>query len=166
MTVVQQPASRPRGPRLPPGSFDPQLAETLRRRKALSREELAQQIGASVSAVKMWETGARQPSAQLAEKLAHALGVDPALLREADFDPASSTLEEVRVRFDLSTQDIADATGSSPRLVRDVERGLRMPPDPDAWASAYRLTKSQMAACWAHSYSQEQRSPTGQAEQA
>jgi len=157
MDGQERPAAR--GPRLPAGSFDPHHAETLRRRAAMSREELAQQVGLSVSAVKMWESGARQPSARTAEKIAEALGVSPAaLLGDTNFDPAQHSLEDVRIRFDLTTHDIATATGHAQRTVREVERGLRLPPDAEAWANAYGLTKTQLAASWAIGYQAAQHS--------
>ena len=98
-----------RGPRV--RSFDPSALRALRTNSQLTRDQLAEQIGTSVSSVKMWETGHRTPTARVADRIAEVLGVSPATLSgpEPVFDPAANTLRAVRLRAKLNAQDIADA---------------------------------------------------------
>ncbi|HSO04090.1 MAG TPA: helix-turn-helix domain-containing protein [Candidatus Limnocylindrales bacterium] len=145
-----------RGPRV--RSFDPSALRTLRTNSQLTRDQLAEQIGTSVSSVKMWETGHRTPTARVADRIAEVLGVSPATLSgpEPVFDPAANTLRAVRLRAKLNAQDIADALGTRIETVYDVENGQRLPPDAVAWARAYGITQPQLMGAWALSYQQDQ----------
>jgi transcriptional regulator with XRE-family HTH domain len=145
-----------RGPRV--RAFDPAALRTLRTNSQLTRDQLAEQIGTSVSSVKMWETGHRTPTMRVADRIAEVLGVNPASLAgpEPEFDPAAHTLRAVRLRAKLNAQDIADALGARIETVYDVENGRRLPPDAVAWARAYGITQPQLMGAWTLSYQQDQ----------
>ena len=165
MTPDPSPRPNARGPRVRRGQFDAPTLRVLRTEAQLSREELADQVGISVSAIKMWETGARVPTESAATRIAEALGVDLTALSGTDgpFDPAAHSLRSIRFKYGLSTAAVLAATGASDDTVQDVEAGRRLPPDPALWAKAYRITQAELMSSWALGYT---RAVTPRAEQA
>lgn len=170
MTPDPIPRPNARGRRTARADFDPPTLRVLRSDARLSREDLAEQAGLSVSSIKMWETGNRVPTVSAASKLASALGVDLAALSGSDepFDPARYSLRAIRTKFELTVPEVARAAGTNDDLIYDVELGHRLPPDPAVWARAYRITPEQLMRSWALGYSrsEEQPEPGEQAEQA
>ena len=53
----------------------------LRQEKEMTQKELADAVGISMSAIGMYEQGRREPSTEVIEELAKALGCSPAYLR-------------------------------------------------------------------------------------
>lgn len=75
----------------------PERVKQLRLEAGLSRKQLANYVGVSISAVSCWETGSREiPTGNNLVKLAEALGLDPAEV--VKIDGKSATLSsEVRL---------------------------------------------------------------------
>lgn len=65
----------------------PELLKALRRRRNLTQEQLAREIGVSFSTVNLWENGRRHPQPFLANKileLALSAGLDPKDFKDGD----------------------------------------------------------------------------------
>jgi transcriptional regulator with XRE-family HTH domain len=96
-----------------------QLVREARRRAGLSQAELAQRAGVPQSTVGRIESGAREPSAALVERLVRATGFE-LRIGLGDPDPATDSLFERTLRRTPS-QRLADAT----RAARFALRGRR-----------------------------------------
>ena len=70
--------------------FKHTLFQKMRRKAKISQEDLAQILRVEVSTIKMWESGARQPSASRVEQIAKVLKCKSAYLmgsRDPDDQP-------------------------------------------------------------------------------
>jgi transcriptional regulator with XRE-family HTH domain len=96
----------------------------------LTQERLAQLIQSEQTRVSEWERGVMTPRPGLMPKLAAAIGLDALEFLAAD--PASPTLEDMRLAAGLTMQAVADQLGISLRRYRGVEIGStrRDPSDP------------------------------------
>ena len=95
-----------RGPRV--RSFDPSALRTLRTNSQLTRDQLAEQIGTSVSSVKMWETGHRTPTARVADRIAEVLGVSS----------TTTTVEPWDAKWRATASPVAASPITSTRISR------------------------------------------------
>lgn len=79
----------------------------LRKRNKLSKKELADIIGVTVTTISNYERGASMPSVQRASQLATALNVSLGELISVD-DPKKSGVSQPRLKLDDSAKDMTD----------------------------------------------------------
>lgn len=131
--------------------FDREAAAAARRWSGKSLSAVAEEIGMSKASVARWESGTLQPDEQLTNKLAKALGVDPATLRRVIPDMATASLALIRRSQRMTLTDIAVKVGESERTVRLVEKGITMPKSTQDYATAYNLSLTAFSAAWRRS---------------
>jgi transcriptional regulator with XRE-family HTH domain len=64
--------------------------DELRQRKALTQEELAEQVGVARSAIARWEAGVSRPLPRHRRKMAEIFGVDVATIEYGDGKPTKA----------------------------------------------------------------------------
>lgn len=95
----------------------------------LTQERLAQLVHTEQSRVSEWERGVMTPRPNLMPKIAAAVGMDALEFLAAD--PASPTLEDMRLASGLTMQAVADRLGMRQLRYRNVEIGAtRRDPEP------------------------------------
>jgi DNA-binding transcriptional regulator YiaG len=134
----------------------PAFADAIRdaRKQAdFTQPALAAEVKVSTATVKAWESGRRMPgSADLVQELAAVLGVDPEALGLVPPDFQTATLAAIRRARWITVPQLASTLGISDHLVREVEAGRLLPPDPAAWASALRISPHNLADAWPRSH--------------
>lgn len=124
-------------------AFDPATVRDARYAAGLTVPDLAGRVGVSVGTVKAWEAGRRTPRAATLQRLAGTLGlavddlIDPGVrLRD---------LADLRSTAGLDVANAAAALGLSTSMLRRVEAGELLPPDPVAMCQLYRFTQARFA---------------------
>jgi transcriptional regulator with XRE-family HTH domain len=87
----------------------------------LTQERLAQVMHTEQTRVSEWERGVLTPRPELMPKLAAAIGLDA--LEFLSADPASPSLEDMRLAAGLTMDEVAEKLGISRRRYRGVEIG-------------------------------------------
>jgi transcriptional regulator with XRE-family HTH domain len=95
----------------------------------LTQERLAQLLQTEQTRISEWERGVMTPRPNLMPKLAAAIGQDA--LKFLAADPASPSMEDMRLAAGLTMREVADALGVSLRRYRGIEIGAtrRDPPE-------------------------------------
>lgn len=109
----------------------------------LSRTELARAVGVSAATIKAWETGRRTPQPTVLHSLAHTLRVPV----ESLLNPRVQVDDLARMRESsgLTLTGAAERLGLAMHVLKAVERGKRLPPDPTAMRRLYRVTSAELA---------------------
>ena len=89
----------------------------LRRAKGLSKTDLAEQLGVTVTSICYWEQGRSRPRLARLQQLAGLLGTSPAELLSRDTSPGGDHLADLVTRM---RAEIAHAAGTTPAKVRIV----------------------------------------------
>lgn len=124
--------------------FNPRAVRDARRTAGLTRQGLAAGVGVSPATVKAWETGARAPLPATQVRLADVLGVgfeDLEVPGRADPD-----LRGLRVAAGLTQADAAALLGVERSVLKRVEAGAELPPDPVRMGKVYAVSKAELAA--------------------
>ena len=87
----------------------------------LTQERLAQAVHTEQTRVSEWERGVLTPRPELMPKLAAAIGMDA--LEFLCADPATPSLEDMRLAAGLTMDEVAARLGISRRRYRGVEIG-------------------------------------------
>lgn len=87
----------------------------------LTQERLAQLVRTEQTRVSDWERGLMTPRPDLMPKLAAAIGMDA--LEFLAVDPASPSLEDMRLAAGLTMDAVAEQLGISRRRYRGIEIG-------------------------------------------
>jgi transcriptional regulator with XRE-family HTH domain len=104
----------------------------------LTQERLAEILGTEQTRVSEWERGATTPRPALIPELAAAVGLDALAFLGAD--PASPSLEDMRMAAGLSRKSLADEIGMSLARYRRLEIGAtRRDPSEGAVAHIARV---------------------------
>ena len=102
-------------------AFSGSRLATVRVAAGLTQERLAQILGTEQTRVSEWERGATTPRPALIPELAAAVGLDALEFLAAD--PASPSLEDLRLAAGLSRQALAEEIGVSLPRYRRLEIG-------------------------------------------
>ena len=95
----------------------------------LTQQRLAQLVDTEQSRVSEWERGVMTPRPNLMPRIAAAIGMDALEFLAAD--PASPTLEDMRLAAGLTMQLVAEQIGITQLRYRNMEIGAtRRDPDP------------------------------------
>ena len=87
----------------------------LRRTRGLSKTDLADRLGVTVTSICYWEQGRSRPRLARLQTLAELLGTTPAELLRRDSAPGSDHLSDLVTRM---RAEIAHAAGTTPSKVR------------------------------------------------
>jgi transcriptional regulator with XRE-family HTH domain len=89
----------------------------LRRLKGLSKTDLAERLGVTVTSICYWEQGRSRPRLARLQQLAELLGTSPAELLSPETSPGGDHLADLVTRM---RAEIAHAAGTTPSKVRIV----------------------------------------------
>ena len=106
----------------------------LRRESALSQADIAEMLGVSQAAVSRFESGVQLPEAEARQKLEELYEtqdirfidknqIDLKWLRFTDPNAPKRSLKWWREERHLSTEELAELAGVSPRAINNIERG-------------------------------------------
>lgn len=103
--------------------FDGARLEQAREQRALTRAQLAQELGVDVDTVRQWEVGIAEPAPRSLPRVAAAVqvGVDELYLRAQ----APLLLKDLRRRAGLTQAELAQQVPTSKSMVSNWERGKR-----------------------------------------
>ncbi|MGB9812902.1 MAG: helix-turn-helix domain-containing protein [Thermovenabulum sp.] len=111
------------------------LIRQLRKNRKISLKELAEKTGLSVSYLSEIETGKKQPSLEVIQKLADALNVSKEAFFQKDNDDVSlekplsigEKLNLLRQKKNLSLEKLAELAGISASYLCQIEKGIVLP---------------------------------------
>ena len=106
-----------------------EVIRTLRKRRGLTQEQLAEQLGISVMTVRRWEWGQRTPRAEELQKLAEALGTTTDYLLNGE----KSVMASVEVESAELAQATMKKSGNMLVYERNGER-MELPPTQESYA--------------------------------
>ena len=125
--------------------FSPDALRDARLVAGWSRAQLAGRVGVTEATVKSWETGARAPKPTTQVRLAQALGLrfdDLEVPGPADADD----LRRLRESLGWTQREAAERLGLERSVLKRVETGEELPPDPRRMARVYGVTAAELAA--------------------
>ncbi len=124
--------------------FSPAALREAREVAGYSRVQLADLAGVSAATVKAWETGARAPRAVTQRRLAELLGIGFEDLETAG--PADAAdLRRLREALGLTQVEAAELLGLDRSVLKRVEAGVELPPDPRRMCRVYGVTAAELA---------------------
>ncbi|NLU10327.1 MAG: transcriptional regulator [Tepidanaerobacter acetatoxydans] len=110
--------------------IDHKLIRSLRQKRSMTLQDLAQQAGLSVSYLSEIELGKKQPSLETIDKLAQALNISREGLISSSSAGAGgigAKIALIRQEKNLSLSELAEKVGISPSYLCQIESGRAMP---------------------------------------
>jgi transcriptional regulator with XRE-family HTH domain len=124
--------------------FSPAALREAREVAGYSRSQLAGLAGVSAGTVKAWETGARAPRSVTQRRLAELLRIGFEDL-EVDGPADAVDLRRLREALGLTQAQAAQLLGLDRSVLKRVEAGVELPPDPRRMCRVYGVTAAELA---------------------